>query len=70
MSFYLLFQEGPAETTAYMIAGYAIIFGVMALYVASLMIRSRNLKQDLEVLAELGEDAELEEEPGFAKHTA
>lgn len=69
MSLYLLFQEGPAETTAYLIAGYIVIFGVMAFYVASLILRSRSLKQDMEVLAELGEEAELEEEPGFAKHT-
>ena len=49
----LFFQEGPAETTAYMIAGYVVIFGVMLIYLASLYIRRRNLKQDLEVLQEL-----------------
>ncbi|MCK4901106.1 MAG: hypothetical protein KAS38_20155 [Anaerolineales bacterium] len=51
-----LLQEGPAETTGYMIAGYAVIFGVMLIYVASLYIRRRNLIQDLEVLQELQED--------------
>jgi hypothetical protein len=49
----MLFQQGPAETTAYMIAGYAVIFGVMLIYLASLAIRRRNLEQDLEVLQEL-----------------
>ena len=51
-----LLQEGPAETTGYMIAGYAVIFGVMLIYVLSLYIRRRNLIQDLEVLQELQEE--------------
>jgi CcmD family protein len=45
-----LLQEAPAETTNYMIAGYTVIFGVILLYLLSLYIRQRNLKQDLEVL--------------------
>ena len=49
----LLLQEGPADTTAYMIAGYAVIFGVMLLYVISLWVRNRNLEKDLEVLQEI-----------------
>lgn len=56
MLFMQLLQETPAETTGYMIAGYAVIFGVMLLYVVSLYIRRRNLIQDLDVLEELGED--------------
>jgi hypothetical protein len=56
MLFTQLLQEIPAETTGYMIAGYAVIFGFMLLYVASLYIRRRNLIQDLSVLEELGED--------------
>jgi len=53
----LLLQEGPADTTDYMIAGYAVIFGVMLLYVISLWVRNRNLEKDLEVLQEIqGED--------------
>jgi len=46
----LLLQEAPANTTNYMIAGYTVIFGVILLYLLSLYIRQRNLKQDLEVL--------------------
>ena len=38
-----------------MIAGYAVIFGVMAIYLASLAIRRRNLRRDLEVLKEIEE---------------
>jgi hypothetical protein len=39
-----------------MIAGYVVIFGVMLLYVISLIIRSRNLQKDLEVLEEIQGD--------------
>jgi hypothetical protein len=36
-----------------MIAGYVVIFGVMLVYLASLVLRNRNLRQDLEVLEDL-----------------
>jgi len=49
----MLFQEAPADTTTFMIAGYAVIFGVMLLYIISLYIRKRNLERDLEVLQEI-----------------
>ena len=51
-----LLQVGPAGTTSYMIAGYAVIFGVLLLYVLSLVVRKRNLEKDLEVLAELDQE--------------
>ncbi len=57
MLFSLLLQEGPANTTSYMIAGYAVIFGVMLIYLISLLVRQRNLEKDLKVLEEIqGED--------------
>ena len=46
-------QEPPPDTTGYMIAGYVIFFVVMAIYLASLFIRWRNLNQDLRMLEEL-----------------
>ncbi len=49
----MILQEGPAQTTNYMIMGYAVIFGLMLIYVASLYLRQRNLKQDLELMEEL-----------------
>lgn len=52
MTLFLL-QEGPAETTGFMIAGYAVVFGVMLIYLISLYLRRRNLEQDMEVLQEL-----------------
>jgi hypothetical protein len=51
--FLLLLQDAPAETTGYMIAGYTVIFGLMLLYLISLVLRRRNLEQDLEVLEDL-----------------
>jgi len=49
----MLFQQGPLETTGYMIFGYVIIFGTMLLYLISLFTRWRNLKKDEELLKEL-----------------
>ena len=50
-----LLQQAPAQTSGYMIAGYAVIFGVMATYLVSLIVRRRNLKQDLEMLEQIQE---------------
>lgn len=48
-----IFQQATPDTTSYMIAGYAVIFSVLLLYLFSLFIRNRNLKRDLETLEEL-----------------
>ena len=45
----MLFDTTP-DTSGYMIAGYAVAFGVMALYLVSLIVRTRNLKQDQQLL--------------------
>ncbi len=45
-----LLQEGPADTTGYMVLGLGVILGSMALYLASLVNRRRNLRRDLQVL--------------------
>ena len=42
----LIVQDSPAETTGYMVAGYLVIFGLMAIYLLSLFIRQRNLHQE------------------------
>ena len=49
----IILEQGPIETTNYMIFGYAVIFGVMALYLISFFLRHRNLQRDLEMLEEL-----------------
>jgi hypothetical protein len=48
-----LIQQAPAETTRYMIAGYAVIFSVMFFYIFSIIIRNRNLKRDLDILNDM-----------------
>lgn len=49
----MVLLETIPDTSQYMIAGYIISFGVMLLYVISLFLRSRNLKQDLAMLENL-----------------
>ena len=48
-----LIQQAPAETTTYMVAGYSVIFGIMLIYIISLILRNRNLKRDMQTLHEL-----------------
>ncbi|MBE7534407.1 MAG: hypothetical protein OZ914_02380 [Anaerolineaceae bacterium] len=56
----MFFQEVTPDTSSYMIAGFAITFLVLAAYVASLYLRDRNLKQDIDTLTELQKAAEAE----------
>jgi hypothetical protein len=49
----MFLQETTTNTDGYMIAGYAVAFIVMALYVASIYLRSRNLNRDLTLLEEM-----------------
>ncbi len=43
----------PPETTNYMIAGYIVIFCVMAIYIISLYLRHRKYAQEIKFLQEL-----------------
>jgi hypothetical protein len=47
------FLEAPPNTNSYMIAGFAVIFGVILIYLASLFIRYRLLQHDLKILEDL-----------------
>ena len=38
------------DTSAYMIGGYAVFAVVMTIYLASLYLRTRNLRRDLDML--------------------
>ena len=49
----MLLQEATPNTSGFMIAGYAVAFIVMFLYVLSIYVRSRNLNQDLSLLEEM-----------------
>jgi hypothetical protein len=51
--------DAPPDTLGYMIAGYAVFFTIALIYVASLVIRSRNLDQDLKTLQELQKAAKM-----------
>jgi hypothetical protein len=53
MLFSFLSQQGPAQTTGYMIAGYVVIFGVMLIYLISLIVRTRNAQQEYQIFQEL-----------------
>ena len=50
-----MLQTDPAETTNYMIFGYAVIFGAIFLYIASLYLRRRSLLQDMDAMKDLQE---------------
>ena len=54
----LMQNSGPAETTNYFIAGYVIFFTVLALYLGSLFLRNRNLKQEYALLQSLESEEE------------
>jgi len=45
-------MDGPINTMNYMIAGYAVIFGGLLLYVASLFVRTTRLRREEAMLEE------------------
>jgi hypothetical protein len=49
----MFFQELTPDTSGYMVAGFIVAFTVMGIYVASLIIRWRNLNQDQQLLEEM-----------------
>lgn len=44
------------DTLAYLLLGLAVIFGVMLVYVGSLVLRRRNLERDVQMIEWLDED--------------
>jgi len=46
-------METTPDTSGYMIAGYALTFIVMGIYLASMYIREINFRRDLETLESL-----------------
>ncbi len=59
----MFFQDATPDTSGYMIAGFAITFIVMTLYVASIYLRNRNLQQDMTLLEEMDKPANPVEIP-------
>ena len=54
----MLFQDVTPDTSSYMILGYSVFFIVMAIYLVSFFIRSRNLNQDLSALDEMKSESD------------
>ncbi|HSB66088.1 MAG TPA: hypothetical protein VLD65_05885 [Anaerolineales bacterium] len=48
-----IFQQAPAETTRYMVAGYTVIFSIMLLYIISIFIRRHNLTREVKMMDEM-----------------
>ncbi len=49
----MFFDQATPDTSVYMIAGYSIFFVISIIYLASLLIRTRNLHRDLDTLESL-----------------
>jgi hypothetical protein len=59
----MFFQDITPDTSGYMIAGFVISFVVMGLYVASMYLRTRSLRQDQSLLEEMDREAKPAAEP-------
>ena len=62
--------DAPPDTSAYMIAGYAVFFIAAAIYLASLLVRWRNLHQDMRTLESIEKDNQQKVKPVRAKKKA
>ncbi|MBF8281935.1 MAG: hypothetical protein HW378_850 [Anaerolineales bacterium] len=51
----MLLDETP-NTVGYMIAGYAVFFGLPFLYLVSWLVRQRDLEKDIELIETLSEE--------------
>jgi hypothetical protein len=49
----MMLQEATPDTLGYMLFGYGVILGTMAVFVLSLVSRFRNLRRDLELMEEV-----------------
>ena len=54
--------DAPPDTSAYMIAGYTVFFIVAAIYIVSLLVRWRNLHQDMTTLEAIEKENKLKTE--------
>ena len=52
----MFFDQATPDTSVYMIAGYSIFFVISIIYLASLLIRTRNLHRDLDTLESLQQE--------------
>jgi len=67
----MFFQDATPDTSSYMILGYTIFFIVLAIYLISFFVRSRNLKQDMSMLETLKPESKRpESKPAADKMTS
>jgi hypothetical protein len=50
------FLNGPADTFNYMVLGFGVILGSIAIFIASLAFRFRKLKREIEFLQDIEMD--------------
>jgi hypothetical protein len=55
--------DGPINTFNYMVLGYGVILGCMAIFAASLAFRFRNLRRELEVYRTMEMEEDEESKP-------
>jgi hypothetical protein len=49
----MFIQAATADTFKFMIYGFVVILGTMSIYLASLVVRFRNLARDIQVLMDI-----------------
>ncbi len=54
----MLFDQLTPDTSIYMIAGYVAFLLIAVIYLASLLVRERNLRRDMETLESLKAEAQ------------
>jgi len=61
--------DAPPDTSAYMIAGYTVFFIIAIIYIVSLLVRWRNLHQDIKTLETIEKEnkAKMEKAPKAEK---
>jgi hypothetical protein len=60
----MLFLDTTPDTFGYMLAGYAVLLGLPALYVVSWFVRRSGLKRELELLKSMQAEKEAAKKPG------
>ncbi len=56
-------QSTPPDTSPYLIAGYVAFAVIFAIYLASFIIRRRNLEQDLKMLEGIRAESQVPPKP-------
>jgi hypothetical protein len=52
----MLLLEAPADTFSFMLLGFGVILGTMALFLVSLLVRFNNLSRDFKLIEDLEAD--------------